>query len=95
MVLEVFLASEYDVDQALDKLRLSSTKKNLGIVLIDDEMQLISALSIILVYSNAWSLTECEQFEQCFKVHGKDFYLFKVDYCIRTSYLQLLVTCSF
>ncbi|CAF0828146.1 unnamed protein product [Adineta steineri] len=58
-ILEVFLSTNYDIDQALDKLRLPTTNKNYFI-------------------SIPWSLTECDQFEQCFKEYGKDFSMFKI-----------------
>ncbi|CAF0744591.1 unnamed protein product [Rotaria sp. Silwood1] len=59
IVLEVFLSTNYNIDQALDKLRLPTTNKN--------------------YFSSAtWSLTECDQFEQCFKEYGKDFSMFKI-----------------
>ncbi|CAF3325753.1 unnamed protein product [Rotaria socialis] len=58
-VLEVFLASNYNIDQALEKLREPTTNKN-------------------FFASAPWSLTECDQFEQCFKERGKDFSMFKI-----------------
>ena len=33
---------------------------------------------LFLVSSAPWSLSECDQFEQCFKDYGKDFSMFKV-----------------
>lgn len=37
-------------------------------------------MTFFLVSSAAWTLTECDQFEQCFKEYGKDFSAFKVCY---------------
>jgi len=59
VVLEIFLSTNYNIDQALEKLRLPTTNKN--------------------YFSTAtWTLTECDQFEQCFKEYGKDFSMFKI-----------------
>ncbi|CAF1093857.1 unnamed protein product [Adineta ricciae] len=59
IILEVFLSTNYNIDQALEKLRLPTTDKNYFV-------------------SAPWTLSECDQFEQCFKEHGKDFSMFKI-----------------
>lgn len=76
-VLEVFLSTNYNTEQALEKLRLSTTEKNFcKISLVQRNISSIDR--IFLVCPTPWTLPECDQFEQCFKEYGKDFSLFKI-----------------
>jgi len=76
VVLEIFLSTNYNIDQALDKLRLPTTNKNYCRKMICIFQKKHN--SILLVMPVPWTLPECDQFEQCFKDYGKDFSLFKV-----------------
>ncbi len=94
VVLEIFLTTNYNIDQALDKLRLPTTNKNYCIYLNNRQRRKFHFFFCnILVSSATWTLAECDQFEQYFKEYGKDFSMFKVYlfFFIESKYLVLLI----
>ena len=91
IVLEIFLSTNYNIDQALEKLRLPTTDKNYCINNQSIKKKARMFSRIFVDSSAPWTLTECDQFEQCFKEYGKDFFLFKVRFShLKSSLLSMI-----